>query len=393
MTNNVFEPPAIVRPAEDLAALLATAKAEHAEGMRAERASLEHYRKAGLALAKAKEAAGHGNWLAALKQTGISQQRASEYMRLAARWHKLPPGGDFALKEALRLASDEPEPLPPRVPAEPSQRIEHEPLAMPNAAAPVEGDPDREAGPEDGGVDECPREEDDPPAEQDRSPGVWRDRSGNPLVLKVQPARLESSLKYHGGKSYLAPAILALMPPSHGHYVEAYAGSLAVLLAKDPNGISEVVNDLNGDLTNFWRVLQQPKSFEHFRRTVEAMPFSEHEWCDARDNLKRLRDADPVQRAVWFFVYCRQSYAGRMDDFTPLTRNRTRRGMNAEASAWITAVAGLAAVHARLRRVVIRNRTGVEVIRAEDGPETLHYDDPPYYHPTRTAKAVYGASR
>jgi hypothetical protein len=50
MTNNLFDPPAIVRPAQDLAALLATAKAEHLEGMRTERASLEHYRRAGLAL-------------------------------------------------------------------------------------------------------------------------------------------------------------------------------------------------------------------------------------------------------------------------------------------------------------------------------------------------------
>jgi hypothetical protein len=103
MTRDLFDPPAIVRTAEDLAGFLATANAEHEAGQRAELASLEHYRKAGEALLKAKAAAGHGKWLGALKRTTIPQQRASEYMRLAAGWDKLPPGGSFALKEALRV--------------------------------------------------------------------------------------------------------------------------------------------------------------------------------------------------------------------------------------------------------------------------------------------------
>src|SRR5258708_27823741 len=80
-------------------------------------------------------------------------------------------------------------------------------------------------------------------------------------------------LKWHGGKRYLAPKIVALMPP-HLHYVEPYAGGLAVLLARDPNdprlwksdasasrGVSEVVNDLNGRLTNFLKGLQCESSF------------------------------------------------------------------------------------------------------------------------------------
>ena len=58
------------------------------------------------------------------------------------------------------------------------------------------------------------------------------------------------TVKWHGGKHYLAKRIVARMP-SHTHYVEPYAGSLAVLLAKDPEGVSEVANDLHCYLTNF----------------------------------------------------------------------------------------------------------------------------------------------
>jgi DNA adenine methylase len=179
------------------------------------------------------------------------------------------------------------------------------------------------------------------------------------------------------------------MPP-HLHYVEPFAGALAVLLAKNPEGVSEVVNDTNQDLTTFWKVLQGEDTFARFRRTVEAVPFSEVEWRDAQDGLEQVPDSDPVQRAVWFFVACRQSLAGRMDDFASISRNRTRRRMNEQASAWLTAVEGLPAVHARLKRVVVLNRPALEVIKTQDGPQTLFYFDPPYLHATRTAREVYG---
>jgi DNA adenine methylase len=200
--------------------------------------------------------------------------------------------------------------------------------------------------------------------------------------------RLTPPLKWHGGKNYLAARIVALMPP-HLHYVEPFGGGLAVLLARDPEGRSEMVNDLHADLTTFWRVLQDPDLFERLRRTVEAVPFSEREWQDARDGLRRFPNADPVRRAAWFFVACRQSLAARMNAFAPLSRTRTRRGMNEQASAWASAVDGLPAVHKRLRRVVILNRPAVEVIRSQDGPDTLFYCDPPYYHSTRTSPDVY----
>ena len=192
-------------------------------------------------------------------------------------------------------------------------------------------------------------------------------------------------IKWHGGKGPLASKLVRLMAP-HLHYCEPFAGGLSVLFNKDPTGISEVVNDIDGRLVGFWRALQDPDLFERFRRTVEAVPFSEREWVDAEG---RLDDPDPVRRAVAFFVRCRQSLAGRMDAFASLSRDRVRRQMNEQASAWLTCIEGLPAVHARLKRVVILNRDALDVIRREDGPKTLHYLDPPYLPSTRTAREVY----
>lgn len=203
---------------------------------------------------------------------------------------------------------------------------------------------------------------------------------------------LRQPLKWHvdGGKAYLASRIIALAP-RHTHYVEPYFGGGSVLLAKSPDGVSEVVNDLNGDLTNFWRVLQSPDTFAEFRRLVEATPFSEHEW-DTADAQKNdvPHQLYPVAAAHNFFVRCRQSLAGRMTSFTGVTRTRTRRGMNNEVSAWLSAVEGLPAVHERLKRVLILSRPALDVIRGQDGAQTLFYVDCPYLHSTRVTTKEYG---
>ena len=218
--------------------------------------------------------------------------------------------------------------------------------------------------------------------------------------------KLVQPLKWHGGKSYLAKRIVSLFPP-HLHFVEPYAGGLSVLLARDPDrdwfiddawrlkhgdkvpaglrGCSEVVNDISGELTNFWRVLQCPVMSESLQRRLECTPFSEPEYETATGIAAHNR----IEAARAFFTRCRQSLAGRMDWFAPLSRTRTRGGMNEQASAWLNAIEGLPAVHARLKRVVILNDDALNVIRKQDGDKTLFYCDPPYLHETRMATDVY----
>lgn len=213
-------------------------------------------------------------------------------------------------------------------------------------------------------------------------------------------------LKWHGGKGYMAKDIVTLMPlraskdnPSGWlHYVEPFAGGLAVLLQNDPEGISEVVNDKHRDLTNFWSVLSVWSAFVQFKQMAEATPFAEHFY---RRSFARLQKPwaspaapsyadDLIERAHAFFVVCRQSLSGRMKGFTGITRTRVRRGMNNEVSAWLSCIEGLPAVHARLKRVLILNRDALDVIRKEDGPQTLFYLDPPYLHETRATTTEYG---
>jgi DNA adenine methylase len=210
------------------------------------------------------------------------------------------------------------------------------------------------------------------------------------------------ALKWPGGKGPLADWIISHFPP-HQNYVEPFFGGGAVLLAKDPDGVSEVVNDLDRGVSNFWNVLKHPHTFEAFSRVMEATPFSEVEYRTAAGLLRSLgwhevptegdlptgsTDAC-VLRACNFFVACRQSLAGRMESFASISTSRVRRGQNEQVSAWLTAVEGLPAVHQRLKRVLILNRDANEVVRQFDKPDTVIYCDPPYVPETRTSPNVY----
>lgn len=65
-----------------------------------------------------------------------------------------------------------------------------------------------------------------------------------------------SAFNYFGGKSrYLDWLLPLLHVPAH-HYVEPFCGSAVVFLNKIPHPI-ETINDLDGRLINFFRVLRE----------------------------------------------------------------------------------------------------------------------------------------
>jgi site-specific DNA-adenine methylase len=118
-----------------------------------------------------------------------------------------------------------------------------------------------------------------------REAGVWAAHSAHLVGGAVKPP-----VAYCGGKTTIADRIVALLP-EHGHYVEPFAGSLAVLLAKPPSRM-ETVNDIDQDLI-FWRVLRdRPGDLE---RTCGLTPHSraEHQlaYQAADDELEHARES------------------------------------------------------------------------------------------------------
>jgi DNA adenine methylase len=202
-----------------------------------------------------------------------------------------------------------------------------------------------------------------------------------------KPDEIAAPIKWHGGKTYLAARIIEMMP-EHTHYIEPYFGGGAVFFRKPDSliaGHSEVINDVFGELVNFWKILQSDAHFIEFERRMNLTPFGKPEW---EESLQQTSE-NPVDRACAFFIRYRQSRQGLGNAFATMSKTRTRRGMNEQVSSWLSAVEGLPVAHERLKRVVIFCEDAVKLIRQEDDPKSFFYCDPPYLTETRSSKDAY----
>ena len=199
---------------------------------------------------------------------------------------------------------------------------------------------------------------------------------------------LKPPFTYFGGKLSLAERIVSLLP-AHEHYVEPFAGSLAVLLAKAPSHM-ETVNDLDGDLMNLWRVLRdQPAEFE---RACALTPHSRAEATQAEwDERSGLSDLERARRLWVRLTQCRGGHTRRR---TGWRYYQDPRGSHSSMPGYLDAyVARMEPVVMRLRGVSLECLPAADVI-ARYGKHSgcLIYADPPYLKDVRTWRndAGYG---
>ena len=100
---------------------------------------------------------------------------------------------------------------------------------------------------------------------------------------------MNALLNYPGAKWGMAKEIVALMP-HHRSYLEPFFGSGAVLFNKPPSAI-ETINDIDGDIVNFFAVLREQP--EELARLISLTPYARDVFDDAHEN----RGTEPLDRA------------------------------------------------------------------------------------------------
>ena len=179
---------------------------------------------------------------------------------------------------------------------------------------------------------------------------------------------MRGPLPYIGGKNRIAKQIIEVFP-EHTTYVEAFAGGAQVFFRKEPSKV-EVLNDLDGEMVNFFRVCQQ--HYEELLRYLRFMLVS-RQWHDL------LKAANPgmltdIQRAARHLYLLKNSYAGLIRNLNFNCDVEQPPGFNPESLPKI-----IEETHKRLARVQLECQPYEKVLKRFDRPETLFYLDPPYY--------------
>lgn len=192
---------------------------------------------------------------------------------------------------------------------------------------------------------------------------------------------MKPAFAYYGGKSRLASWIVEHLP-EHRVYVEPFAGSAAVLLAKAPVK-HEVLNDIDGAVVNFYRVLRdRPEDLAH---VVSLTPYSREEYALADFDEP---DIGELERARRWWVRSTQGFG---QSATKATGWSISSAQNTPRMHQLTRrLDRFAEVAERLRHVFIENTDALGLIaRFGPDPTACLYLDPPYLDETRSAPSCY----
>lgn len=171
-----------------------------------------------------------------------------------------------------------------------------------------------------------------------------------------------------GGKRRLADHLIPRFP-KHECYVEVFAGGAALYFMRPPAAV-EVINDINGELINLYRVVQH-----HLEEFVRQFKWA----LTSRQVFKWLQDTRPetltdIQRAARFYYLQQNCFGAKLEGQTFGTATTTPPGLNL-----LRLEETLSAAHLRLSATFIEQLGWKACIDRYDRPHTLFYLDPPYW--------------
>jgi DNA adenine methylase len=171
-----------------------------------------------------------------------------------------------------------------------------------------------------------------------------------------------------GGKRRLAKRIIPMFP-QHTCYVEPFCGAAALYFLKEQAKV-EVINDINGELVNLYRVVKH--HLEEFTRQFKWALTSREifKWMQITPE-ETLTD---IQRAARFFYLQKNAFGGKVNGQTFGTATTSAPRLNL-----LRLEEDLSQAHLRLSQTFIEHLDWDKCITKYDREHTLFYCDPPYY--------------
>ena len=123
---------------------------------------------------------------------------------------------------------------------------------------------------------------------------------------------MKSPIPYMGGKSRLVSTLVPIIEATpHDCYCEPFCGAAWILFGKSQSASkAEVINDLDGELVRFFRILQNHylPFIDLYRNAIVSRQI--FEW----EKMKRPETLTDLQRAARFYYLQRLAFGGKVGD-------------------------------------------------------------------------------
>lgn len=183
-----------------------------------------------------------------------------------------------------------------------------------------------------------------------------------------------SPLNYIGGKYASATRIVSLFPESsrYNRFVDVCGGAAWVTCAKLPFHHEEIYNDLDGNLVNFWRMIQTHADVMQTR--LENMIYAREFYYEFYRSLFDGTQLEPLERAIRYFYVLRGTGTGWIRKSPVGWDYRTKK-----VRSFHSAINLFSEVQQRFRYISVDNRDVLDTIGRYEDPRALLYLDPPYF--------------
>lgn len=166
--------------------------------------------------------------------------------------------------------------------------------------------------------------------------------------------------------------------PKHTQYCEVFGGAGWVLLEKEPSKI-EIFNDINDDLINFYKVIQDDDKYKELINKLYFIPKS-REIFDMYDiKIKNKEYKNDIEQAMMFYYLLKLVFGGRFDRIKKsfCIPNDGRKNINYNKFPL-----DFLELHERIKNVYIEKSDYKYILKKYDRSNGLFYLDPPYLNTT-----------
>lgn len=180
--------------------------------------------------------------------------------------------------------------------------------------------------------------------------------------------KVRSPIRYYGGKFFFDFSPF----PEHRTYIEPFGGSIVTLLNK-PKVKSEIVNDVNSLLINFWMKLRD--NYSELMKALDFLPKSEQLFKQYMKDLNEKEIELDFEAAKKFFYINRHCQSGFMCSYMGMNTGNTGNYKNTV----ISKLQFFKSIWERIKDVDFRCRDFRLILNPKiDHEWVLLYLDPPY---------------